>query len=156
MFSEEVDRLELEQEEMNKAAAIQTHILNADEEPTQTWTWAYYLLQLQSMMKASPQVANQIQEDTVTMVEASTCLKRSAHWRPPVGRSLKNLRTDSAVWVLLLAGIEVAKCRRILSFTVDETECECESLQNIILTIESTGGELRDIVLDGVVVLTDK
>jgi hypothetical protein len=57
---------------------------------------------------------------------------------------------------LLLAAIEVAKSKRILSFTVDETECECESLQNIILTIESASGEIKDIVLDGVVMLTDK
>ena len=108
------------------------------------------------MMKASPQVAHQIQEDTVTMVEASTAVKRSTLWRSPVVRSLKNLRADAAVWVLLLAAIEVAKSKRILSFTVDETECECESLQNIILTIESPSGEIKDVVLDGVVMLTDK
>ena len=107
-------------------------------------------------MKASPQVAHQIQDDTVTMVEASTAVKRGQHWRSPSNPSLKRLRTDLDVWVLLLAAIELAKSKRILSFTVDETECECESLQNIIVTFESASGEIKDIVLDGVVMLTDK
>ena len=97
MYKEEVDRLEAEQDAMKAQTKLQSHILDDDGDPTREWTWNYYLLQLQSMMKASPQVAHQILEDTVTMVEASTAIKRSKHWRPPVCQSLKNLRIDAAV-----------------------------------------------------------
>ena len=55
-----------------------------------------------------------------------------------------------------MASITLAKCKRTLSFNVDETECKGGSLQNVIVTVEMKDGSIKDVVLDGVVVLMSK